>query len=164
MTSPDDWLIEQLAQKHDQNDTTNFKVLDFVAAFGSPLDAVMYTRLFWPEFVEIDDMILLGSVIESEEDKHNLRNTLRNYNGDRCKTERDFNFIEIPSHVFSSYRIAECTESLSYYLVTVISEMWASRLHMTYPDRRFSVCVLSPEDTGGEYGIVFHQGEQQRCQ
>lgn len=49
-------------------DTTAFSVRDMIYVCGSPLDALVYSRLLWPDFVEIDRMIFMEGTIEDEED------------------------------------------------------------------------------------------------
>ena len=75
----DDYLLKRLRQLHRDLDTTNFDVLDFVAAFGSPLEALMYPRLFWPEFVEVAGMVFLKESMEDEEDRQRLADALKRY-------------------------------------------------------------------------------------
>jgi hypothetical protein len=52
-------LIKRLSTLYAEEDTTNFNVLDYVYVFGSPLQALMYSKLFWPEFIEIEDMVVV---------------------------------------------------------------------------------------------------------
>jgi len=52
-------LIKRLSTLYAEKDTTNFNALDYVYAVGSPLQALMYSKLFWPEFIEIEDMVFL---------------------------------------------------------------------------------------------------------
>jgi len=37
--------------------------------------------------------------------------------------------------------------------------MWRGRLYEEFPERRFAVQLLKPEDTGGDIGICLHQSE-----
>ena len=52
---------------------SGFTVYDVVHAKGSPLDAVMYAHLFWPEFVTVDDMTFLPFTVEDEADQARVR-------------------------------------------------------------------------------------------
>ena len=81
-------------------DTSGFGLPDMTYAFGSPLDALMYSGLFWPAFVEIDGMVFLKGTIEDDEDRQRLKEAFEQHNGDVARTEEDFNLVEIPSDLF----------------------------------------------------------------
>ena len=57
MSVDGDLIFGGLSKKYSGHDTTNFGVSDFLAAFGSPVDALLYLRLFWPEFVCFEGMV-----------------------------------------------------------------------------------------------------------
>ncbi len=44
-----------------EQDTSGFTVLDFLYAAGSPVDALLYSRLFWPELLEVEGAVLLAT-------------------------------------------------------------------------------------------------------
>ncbi len=69
----------------------------------------MYSRLFWPEFVEIEGMIFLKESMEDEADRQRLADTLERYGGDRTQTEQSFNLVEVPSMLFTTCK-GETTE------------------------------------------------------
>lgn len=149
-------LIKRLSVLYAEQDTANFNALDFVYAFGSPLQALMYSKLFWPEFIEIEDMVFLKDKVEGEDDRHSVLKVLEQYEGDRLKTEQAFNLSEIPPDIFGK-KMGETTEEEDLYLAKILLEMWHCRLQMLYPSRSFKVEVLSAEETGGEIGILFYQ-------
>ena len=157
----DNYLISRLKTKYSDKDTTNFNVFDFLSAFGSPLDAIVYSKLFWPEFVEVDDMVFLKERFETEEDHISLKEVFRKYGGDRCKVEQAFNFYEIPWD-FLCGRVGETTEEEDDWLAERLVEMWAACLRLLYPERRFIVKLLEPEETGGEIGIIFYQDREKQ--
>jgi hypothetical protein len=137
-------------------DTLDFDLRDMVYAFGSPLEALMYSELLWPEFVEIDGMVFLKGTIEDDEDRKRLKEVFEQYTGDIARTEEDFNLVEVPSDLFGR-RAAETTEEQDRWLAKRLAEMWDARLKLLYPEREFVVKVLAPEETGGDIGIVFFQ-------
>lgn len=152
----DEDLIRHLRVFYSGQDTTNFNVRDFIYAYGSPLLAIMYSRLFWPEYIEINDMVFLKERIEDEEDRQSLMKAFDSYGGDRQKTEQAFNLTEIPSDVFGKL-MGETAEEEDRHFAERLAEMWRCRLQIIYPERRFTVEVLEPEETGGEIGVVFYQ-------
>jgi hypothetical protein len=66
-------LLEILRRRHPDRDTTGFDLFDFIHAHGSPVDALLYSALFWPEFVEVDGAVLASDVIEGEADLARVR-------------------------------------------------------------------------------------------
>lgn len=149
-------LIRRLRELHPDLDTTNFDVLDFVAAFGSPLEALMYSRLFWPEFIEIEGMIFLKESMEYEDDRQRLADALERYGGNRTQTEQSFNLVEVPSTLFTRHK-GDTTEVEDQWLAQRLVQMWLAGLRHSYPDRDLVVKVLDPEDTGDEVGVIFYQ-------
>ena len=151
-------LIKRLSSLYIEQDTTNFNVLDYVYAFGSPLQALMYSKLFWPEFIEIEDMVFLKDRMEDEDDRRAVLKVLEQHEGNRSKTEQAFNLFEIPQDMFGK-KMGETTEEEDRYLAEILVEMWQCRLQMLFPNRSFKVMLLTAEETGGEIGILFYQSE-----
>jgi len=154
-------LLEKLREVYSTTDidSSSFDLRDMIYAFGSPLEALMYSGLFWPELVEIDGMVFLKGTIEDEEDRRRLKEVFEQHNGDIAKTEEDFNLVEVPSDFFGR-GAGKTTEEEDHLLAERLAEMWRARLNLLYPGREFVVEVLKPEETGGEVGIVFFQGRK----
>src|SRR5215210_131066 len=106
----DEQLLNRLRQTYTDLDTENFDVLDFVAAFGSPLQALMYSGLSWPELVEIGGMVFLKESLEYEDDRRRLAEALAHYGGDLTQTEQAFNLVEVPSGLFTGYEARKQTQ------------------------------------------------------
>jgi hypothetical protein len=149
-------LIKRLSTLYTEKDTINFNVLDYVYAVGSPLQALMYSKLFWPEFIEIEDMVFLKDRIEDEDDRRAVLKVLEQHEGNRRKTEQAFNLSEIPPDIFGK-NMGETTEEEDRYLAEILVEMWQCRLRILFPNRSFKVVLLTAEETGGEIGILFYQ-------
>jgi hypothetical protein len=108
----DKLLIEHLKEVHARADTSNFNLLDFVSAFGNPLDALAYSKLFWPDFIEFEGMIFLKNNVEDDEDRSRIRAALSNFGTPR-EVEMSFNQFLIPEDCFSAhYSVANDEESL----------------------------------------------------
>ena len=152
MTNPD--LLSAFRRKYKGQDSAGFNYFDFLHAQGSPFCALFYSQLFWPEFVEIDGMIVFQDAIEDLEDKKRLNEALHRYKGDKTKTEQAFNLVEIPS-LFGKH-ISETNDEEDAFLADRLTEMWRCRLAVVYPDREFLVKTLSAKETGGEIAIMFH--------
>ena len=148
-------LVDELERKYAGHDTQNFYVWDFLAAFGSPVDAVMYLGLFWPNFVSFEGMVFREETLEDDEDRQQVRDALNRYAGGRTKTEQAFNLVEVPSGVFSS-NAAESSDQTDEYLAGKLVELWSHRLAATFPSEEFVVKTLSADETGGETGVIFY--------
>lgn len=150
----EDLLAHFRAMKCNDQDTTNFDFFDFLHAHGSPLDALFYSRLFWPEFVDINGMVFLKETIEDDDDKDRLDEALKHYDGDKTKTEQSFNTTEIP-FLFGK-NSEEITDEEDLALAERLAEMWQYKLQNIYPNRRFIVQILSEEETGDAIAVSFY--------
>jgi hypothetical protein len=130
----DELLIDHLKEFHAKADTTNFNVLDFVSAFGSPLEALAYSKLFWPDFVEFEDMIFHEGSIENEDDRSRIRVALSEF-PTRREVEESFNQFLIPDDFFSA-GLGTTTDEENIYLAERISEMWKARLAQLFPNKK----------------------------
>lgn len=154
-SSGDSVLIEELTRKHAGDDTTNFGVSDFLAAFGSPVDALMYLRLFWPEFIRFEGMVFRQETLEDEDDRRRVREALSRYAGDKARTEQSFNIVDVPCGVFSSAG-AGSSDEVDRFLVEKLVELWKCRLAVTFPEQEFVVEAVPPEENAGERGVTFY--------
>lgn len=147
-------LLSVFRRKYKGHDSTGFDYFDFLHAQESPFNALFYSPLFWPEFIEIDGMVFLKDSVEDSEDRKRLNEALHRHKGDKTKTEKAFNLIEIPS-LFGK-NISETTDEEDAFLADRLAEMWRCRLAVVFPNREFLVRTLSAEETGGEIAVVFH--------
>ena len=143
-----------LAERHPELDPVGFNVLDFVHAIGSGLDALMYSRLFWPEFVVVDGMVFRKETIEDMADREMLVTATHRYEGRKELIEQDLNFVEV-AHLFGA-RAGESGEAQYWDLAELLAQMWECRLRTAFPTRRFAVEVV-PGDEPSLVGVVFYQ-------
>jgi hypothetical protein len=153
--NPHESLLSELKEKHRESDTTGFDVLDFLGAYGSPLDALMYMGLLWPQFTEFEGMIFRQETLEDEEDRTRVLEALRRYGGDESKTERSFNILDVPCGAFSRFA-HESSDELDRLLAEGLVEMWQCRLAMLFPHRTFLVEMVDPKENGGDRAILFY--------
>ena len=154
-SSGDSVLIEELRRKHACDDTANFGVSDFLAAFGSPVHAVLYLRMFWPEFIHFEGMVFRRETLEDEDDRRRIREALSHNAGDKAMTEQSFNLVEVPCGLFSRYG-HESSDEVDRFLVENLVELWKCRLAITFPDQEFVVEAVPPEENAGEWGVTFY--------
>jgi hypothetical protein len=148
-------VIESLDRKYAGHDTTNFTTEDFLAAFGSPVDAMMYVSLFWPEFIPFEGMVFRKGTVEDEDDRRRIREELSRSGGDKLGTEESFNLVEVPCGIFSR-GAAESSAEVDRVLVEKIVEMWKCRLALEFPEKEFIVQAILPEENAGEWGVTFY--------
>ena len=148
-------LIEHLKEFHAKAKTTNFDVLDFVSAFGSPLEALAYSYLFWPDFLEFEGMIFHQSCIEDEEDRSEIRAALSEFPS-RKEVEQSFNQFLVPEAFFSS-GLSTTTDEENIWLAERIAEVWRACLAQLFPHKKCVVEIQSTEETGEGPTIVVYQ-------
>lgn len=155
MALDEEALIRRLQRRFSDRDTTDFRLLDFIYAEGSPVDALLYSSLFRPELLEVDGAILLRATVEDDDELARVRAVVRERGP--AETERRFNLWEF-SDLFGN-RLADIGDDEAELLMTRLAEMWRCRLHARFPGRRFALEVLAPEDIGGDIAILFYQSE-----
>jgi hypothetical protein len=117
--------------------------------------AVLYARLFWPDFVEVDGMIFLEGSFEDEADMRLLREAIDRYGGDRRRIEESLNFHEI-GLMFGG--LAGISDEDADWLAERLAGMWNARLHSLFPTREFAVDVVRPAPSEGhELGVCFYE-------
>ena len=146
-------LIDHLKEFHAKTDTSNFNVLDFVSAFGNPLEALAYSYLFWPDFLEFEGMIFHQGCIETDDDRSRIRAALSEFSS-RKEVEQSFNQFVIPDSFFNS-GISTTTDEEDLFLAERIAEMWRARLEQLFPNKNCLVEVqLSHETQEGPTIVV----------
>jgi hypothetical protein len=148
-------LIEHLKEFHAKAKTTNFDVLDFVSAFGNPLEALAYSYLFWPDFIEFEGMIFHQSCIQDEEDRAEIRAAVSEFPS-RKEVEESFNQFLVPEAFFNS-GLPTTTDEENIWLAERIAEVWRARLAKLYPSKKCVVEVQSAEETGEGPTLVVYQ-------
>ena len=152
-TGDEERLLRILRRRSSDRDVTGFTVLDFIYAAGSPVDALLYSWLLWPDLTEIEGAVLLRDNVETEDDVARVRASVRERGP--AEAEKAFNLREF-SDLFGK-GLAEIDDDAAEMLLTRLAEMWRGRLQAQFPERPFAVEVLSPDDTGGDIGIIFYQ-------
>lgn len=147
-------VIEHLKSHFAEEDTGNFDLLDYVGAFGSPLMAIAYHKLFWPDFIIYEDMVFFSDDLDEE-----MRTEVDSMLG-KCSSkqeiEKSFNYYEVPSQLFNQHA-ADTYDEEDEYLAELLCETWGAKLALDYPERGFQVQVLSAEETQSETSVLFFQ-------
>lgn len=138
-----DERILQRAREVWREPFTGFTIYDLLHAKGSPLDALLYAKLFWPAFRQIAGMTFLPFAIEDEADEKRIHAALDEY-GDRTRVEEEFNRVEVAS-LFGRRR-GETTASDDDLLAEYLVATWAAKLRLDYPAKQFRLQITTGID------------------
>lgn len=148
-------FLQRLTDVHSDADTSNFNILDFLGPFGSPFQAILYSHLFWPNFVEFEGMIFMQDLIETEEDRNNIRRYFLKAQSTR-EVEKSFNQFPIPSSFFNINSFST-TDQENLYLAHKLAEIWDFRLKQLFPEKQFEIVVMTAEETDDQPTISICQ-------
>jgi hypothetical protein len=156
MTDPSrftDELTFHLKERYGKPATKSFELLDFAFAFGNPLDALMYAKVFWPDFVEFSGMIFHQEVLSTDADRQRVLQ-MSAENSSHQDIEKSFNQFDVPSSFFGKH-VRDTSDREDIFLGELISEMWQARLSFLFPDRKINVQYLAVD--GDEASITIFQ-------
>lgn len=128
---------------------------ELLFTFGSSRDALLYAALFNPEFVIHSDSVLLAWSVSDANAQAAFGNAKNSDSANISEIEASFNFLEVGYLFDASGRTTD--DEQDALLADLIARSWRCRLEAEYPQRRFSVEVLSPEQTGSTVGVHFFQ-------
>ncbi|MEW6499549.1 MAG: hypothetical protein AB1589_44860 [Cyanobacteriota bacterium] len=134
--------IDQLKnfQRWKQANGDDFSLWDYLFRASRAEVAIVFTKLFWPDFVEHEGGIFLSEAFDSkiyEQWKAQLGN-------DMPSIERVMNHQHIDDILQGADKVG--AENL-LYLGQAIAQMWESRLKLLYPYQRFQVVCNQDEYT-----------------
>jgi hypothetical protein len=118
LTKRESEIMGMLEKAYPNRNTHAFNVFDFVHAFGSCRDALMYSQILWPEFVEFRGMIFLNRVVELPDFETRVTETLGRTKSS-AEVEREFNLTEI-TYLFGR-RMGETDDSEDRLLAEIMS-------------------------------------------
>jgi len=146
-------LINTIRQKYghlDPNKTFR-DPLDFIYCGGSPIDALLYYELFFPEFIEFKECVILRSRLSVIGAKDRLISLVEGYkkqSGGVEQLEKDiasFNFYEV-AYVFNDL---DCSAKSLDLLADLMAKSWRLKLASEFPQCKFKVVVEPDEDKPG---------------
>jgi len=126
---------------------------DFLFEYGNVQSALLYARLFVPEFKLVAGRVILDDGNAPEAYAKAITESLSG------EVDPDsFNWIEV------FYLFAESDTGIDphhydddHVLAELIAEAWRGRLLSLFPDRKFVVEVMSPDVTGSVVGVGFRE-------
>jgi hypothetical protein len=113
--------------------------------------AAAFTKLFWPDFIEVDGCILLKIAYSPE----SFQSWVEQYHGDTRRVEAMMNHIHISDLFLNPPRDVDFPDQLFEYLANALVFGWKQALQAAYPDKQFVFTL------GHGYGpeISFHQAD-----
>ena len=146
-------LLDLIKANYKSLDDSNHQdIEDYLHIIGKPIDAIIYSCIFCPELIELNDSILLQYNLRTEEVKQRFASFS---NSNKCKPEleKSFNLIEIP-YLFSDLQNFSDDEIVA--LAEIIQMSWSAWLKFKYPGRIFVVKTYQAnEETGETVSITF---------
>jgi hypothetical protein len=124
---------------------------DFVYEFGDVVSALLYSTLFLPDFIEVEDSILLS--FGNKEQAQSFLDAEKKWKKNLSDLESSFNWIEVP-YLFSNRKSNGEEDNL---LAEKIVESWRYKLKFLFPARTFVISVIGPEVTGSVVGVQFYE-------
>ncbi len=123
------------------------------AALGRYPLAIGYLSLFWPSFVEYDDMVLLGDDVNEAAVSRWLVST----KGNKQAVEAVLNHFHIVD-VQHPGIWGEATEPQIKFIGQVLKEAWECKLARDFPKRQFTVELIEgASDSLRDYQVIFYQ-------
>jgi hypothetical protein len=118
--------------------------------------AAAFSKLFWPDFIEVEDYVLLAENYEQT----NFEDWKKRFNGGRHDIEAMINHVHIRDLFLNSPKHVEYPGKLHKYLADVLAICWKHALQEAFPERTFTVSVF--DDPVHSYGpeITFYQEEK----
>jgi hypothetical protein len=131
---------------------------DIIHQIGDMASALLYSTIFFPEFIEVDDSILLKDNISDAE--ASFRHGAVESQSPLAVREASYNSIEV-AYLFSTRGVSldesEDSDTPEIKRAHIIADAWADRLKRLYPSRVFKVSVLTPEESGSVYSVEFYE-------
>ena len=151
-------VLAPLEQRHGGGDRPAYRwdPADFLHGFGTVSGAILYAALFVPEFVEVEGRVFLkGLGVRPPGGWEAVAGRVRQARATSPQALRVFletcNWVEIP-YLFGP-RDAGDDECAA--LAALTADAWRARLLDRFADRRFTVRVLGPEESGGVVSVGF---------
>ncbi len=130
---------------------------DLIFQCGDMVSALLYSTIFFPDFIEVDGSIILRDNV------HDAENQFRSGKAEAQMTlaalEAAFNSVEV-GYIFSTRPISDSdtdTSPLERKLAEIIAYSWKLKLKDLYPSRVFSVSVLTAEESGSVISVEFFE-------
>lgn len=125
--------------------------VSYVSELGDSVEALVYSRLFWPKLVLIEGAVFVALWGDDEECiAERLRTPASSMSWVPMawtKIVDSFNIFEV-AHIFRQIRGTwEIVENANRELASILVQTWSARLEVSYPQRKFSVRFVEADET-----------------
>ncbi len=135
---------------------------DCLYKYGTGSLALLYSVLFLPELIVVDDSVLLRKNLKEKVDLKRFLEAKQNGIMSIQVLEASFNFIEV-GYLFNTEG-RDTSDSDDLILAYRIRDAWQGWLNFNFPERKFIIEVLKPEETGSTVGVHFYENRDQTSQ
>ncbi len=148
MKSPD------IARYFSEDDATfTIPTSDILSQYGDARYALLYSTIFFPEFIEVDGSIFLKENV-TDDTAERFSAAKKEATLSISSMEASFNTMEV---IYMFRRDNISGDAIEIKLAQIISDAWRDRLRRLYPTRVFSVSVLDPGQSGSVYSVQFFE-------
>jgi hypothetical protein len=145
-----DWNV-LIPELKDWNNGAGIDPESWVGCTGSFQLAIGYSLIFWPHFVEHDDMVLRAGY-----NKASLAGFMQQHRGNKSSVEAVMNHLHLDGIQYLG--CPDATPERLVYLGHVLKSIYEVKLRNDFPDRVFVVSFDdSPKDNISEYQLTFYQ-------
>lgn len=116
----------------------------FLSETGDFQRAVLWSKLFWPEFVEQDGGVFLAENFTPE----TYEQWRKELAGDMREIERAMNHVHVYD-LFLNSPDNDVDAAVYEYLARVLAQCWTAALKAAFPDRSFDVRSRSADEDYG---------------
>ena len=135
-------LSELLPELRAWNDGTGIQPLDWVYCIARSDEAVAYTALFWPKFVEFN-----GYILRDGFNIDNLRSWESQQHVGRQQIELAVNLLDVGFLFYNSKEPGTAMlEARTIWMLDTLADIYATKLQRDFPSKRFEVSRLDDEN------------------
>ena len=138
------------------NSDADFRDVDYLHCHGRTRDAIFYSMLLIPEFLVIEDSVILKHRVNDRESVSRFLAYLLREDATQSDAEASFNIVDV-AYIFGAEREDEVSEDEIDLLARIIRDAWDAWLHHLFPERRFVVEYIPAEENGDEVAVTFYQ-------
>lgn len=119
-------LVGLFPELKEWNSGRGIRPIDWVSAFGSMPDALLYSSIFWPNFMEFE-----GCLIFSSADLSIFQQWKESLNDNKMAIEKMMNHCHLTDFFPNSQK--EPTNEQIVYFGNLLKEMWLCKLKQDFP-------------------------------
>lgn len=131
--------------KNDLVDTTDYLYFDD----KGPELALMYSKLFWPELIEVDGFVLLAM----NYDREYFDEVITNYGAENVEGHINLSYLQYLVGV-GEY---DCDDEIWELLGQTLCETWKQRAQYLFPQKSFVTEFAWYSDDIGDPGVTLYQ-------